>query len=247
MTATVPFTLATPDHTTVSSLACRWTAALIVAEAVTVTVPVVVLGAAIGFPGVLDQPAAIALKAFHDAQGAATFGYQIFVISSFLYIPLAPLLSRALGPDTSLGRVATAFGVAAGITQLLGFIRWLFLVPYFSQLYFDPQTSQATRDGVALIYDSFNVWAGGAVGEHLGFVFLGSWMVALAVLAARSRTLPTWMSVSGGVIGAALFASAFVRLLPTIGPLLEPLNFVANTVWVFWLLALSFFVLRARR
>jgi hypothetical protein len=110
----------------------RLMAALLVAEGVTVTVPVIILGAAIGFPGILDAPAAVAFKAFATAQGAATLGYTIFCLSSFLLLPLAVMASRTLGNGGSLGRVAEALGIAAGITQLLGFTRWLFLVPFLS-------------------------------------------------------------------------------------------------------------------
>jgi Domain of unknown function (DUF4386) len=231
------------SSTTASDMTTRrWTAGLMIAEAVTVTVPVIILGAAIGFPGILDAPAAVAFKAFDAAQGAATLGYSIFCLSSLLLLPLAVMASRTLGNGGSLGQVAEVLGITAGITQLLGFTRWLFLVPFLSGQYFDPQTSQATKDTVAVVYDSFNVMSGKAVGEHLGFVFLGTWMVAITVLASRS--LPAWINYSGAVIGLMILLSAFVGLLPSIAPFLETLNFLANTVWVFWLLAVAILLLR---
>jgi Domain of unknown function (DUF4386) len=95
-----------------------------------------------------------------------------------------------------------------------------------------------------VVYDSFNVMSGKAVGEHLGFVFLGTWMVAITVLASRNRSLPAWVNYSGAAIGLMILLSAFVGLLPSIAPFLETLNFLANTVWVFWLLVVAFVMFR---
>jgi hypothetical protein len=236
--------LSLSDTTASDMTARRWTAALMIAEAVTVTVPVIILGPAIGFPVILDAPAAVAFKTLAAAQGAATLGYTIFCLSSFILLPLVVMASRTLGNGGALGRVAEALGIAAGITQLLGFTRWLFLVPFLSGRFFDPQTTQATKDTIAVAYDAFNVMSGKAVGEHLGFVFLAAWMVLVCVLAARSRSLPAWITVSGGIIGLGIWISAFVAFLPSIAPFLETLNFLANTVWVFWLLAAAFLLLR---
>lgn len=178
------------DTTASNMTARRWTAGLMIAEAVTVAVPAIILGAAIGFPGILSEPAAVALKTYAAAQSTTTLGYTIFLLSSFILLPLAILASRTLGNGGTLGRIAEGLGIAAAITQLLGFARWIFLVPLLSKQYFDPQNSQPTKDTIAVVYDSFNFWASKAVGEHLGFVFLGTWMVLVCVLAARTRALP---------------------------------------------------------
>jgi hypothetical protein len=58
-------------------------------------------------------------------------------------------------------------------------------------------------------------------------------------LAARTQALPTWATVSGAIIGAAIWFSAFVVFLPYNGGFLDTLNFLANTIRAFWLLTIA--------
>ena len=46
------------------------------------------------------------------------------------------------------------------------------------------------------------------------------------------------------MIGLGIWFSAFVVFLPVIGGFLDTLNFLANTVRVFWLLAVAFLMFR---
>src|SRR5689334_24158574 len=90
--------------------------------------------------------------------------------------------------------VGTAIGVLAGAVQFLGLIRWPFLVPSLADMYTDPESTQATRDGVAVVFQAFHRYAGMAIGEHLGFLLY------------KSRLVPRALSLIGLVGGPLLIA-----------------------------------------
>jgi hypothetical protein len=140
--------------------------------------------------------------------------------------------------------VATAFGVVAGVVQFLGLVRWPFLVPYLADTYLDPASSAATRESVAVVFQSFNHYAGVAVGENLGYLFTGLW-TALVALAMFGSQLPfrRWLALLGAVSAAGVLVGT-----------LEPVGFepaadivvVGYILWSVWLALFGVFLLLPR-
>ena len=56
----------------------------------------------------------------------------------------------------------------AALVQLLGLVRRPFLAPYLARTMADPDASEARREAVDVVFQSFNRYLGVAVGEHLG-------------------------------------------------------------------------------
>jgi hypothetical protein len=128
-----------------------------------------------------------------------------------LFVPLAILVHKVLArQDTPYMAVATAFGVAGGVVQFLGLVRWPFLVPYLADVYLDPASSGATRESVAVVFQAFNQYAGVGVGENLGYLFTGLWTVLVA-LAMFGSSLPfrRWLGILGAVSTAGIIAGMF--------------------------------------
>ena len=221
----------------------RWplTGGLLVASAVLAAVGAVVLGAAFGWPAVLDEPGTVALPLFAEAETAVRVGFVLELVSSLLLVPAAFGLAVALGRDTAAVRALTTFGVAGALFQMLGWVRWPIAVPGLSERFADPAASEVERAATAASYDVLNAYAGGAVGEHLGWLMQAPWAIAIGVLAMAAAGLPRWFGVVG-VVSAALWA---VLIVPE--PYVEALGsdgvatvaFGVYTVWFVWLAALG--------
>lgn len=173
-----------------------WLLGLALLHAALAGIAFLVLGSVFDFPGILREPAAVVLATFDESQTTIRSAYYAFAMSSLLLIPMAVLLSRAVAPRRDgLSRVAVVLGAAAGLTQLLGFIRWTIFVPFLADTYADPTTSPATREAVAVAYEIANRYLGMTVGEHLGWVFQGSWLLLVAVaLIDRLEWAAGWAS-----------------------------------------------------
>jgi hypothetical protein len=197
------------------------------------------------YPDILREPTDYVLRSF-DAGGSTLVAiWYGFMLTAVLFVPLAILMHKILArQDTPYMGVATAFGVVAGVVQFLGLVRWPFLVPYLANTYLDPESSAATRESVAVVFEAFNQYAGVAVGENLGYLFTGLWTVLVA-LAMFGAPLPfrRWLALLGMVSAVGIFVGT-----------LEPAGFepAANIVvvgyilWSIWLALTGVFLLLRR-
>ena len=170
-----------------------------------------ILAASFDFPDILRQPPENALNLYRENFATVRFAYYLFSLTAVLTIPIALLLRYVLQREKSvvLG-LATLMGVITGIVQVLGFIRWVFLAPFLVEAYFDPTSSQATKDAVLVVQEAFNRYGGVAVGEHLGWLFNGFWIVLLGLYVAqnRARFLKPWMGYMTMSFGLLLLLSS---------------------------------------
>ena len=197
------------------------------------------------YPDILHEPTGYVLRSF-DAGGSSLVAiWYGFMLTAVLFVPLAVLVHKVLTrEDTPYMAVATAFGVVAGVVQFLGLIRWPFLVPYLADTYLDPASSGATRESVAVVFHTFNQYAGVAVGEHLGYLFTGLW-TALVALAMFGSPLPfrRWLALLGMVSTAGMLVGT-----------LEPVGFepaadivvVGYILWSIWLALFGILLLVTR-
>jgi hypothetical protein len=197
------------------------------------------------YPDILREDADTVLREFDAGGSGLIMTWYGFMLTAVLFVPLAVLVHRVLARrDTPYLAVATAFGVVAGVVQFLGLVRWPFLVPYLADTYLDPASSGATRESAVVMFESFNRYAGIAVGENLGYLFTAIWTALVAVTMVGSA-LPfrKWLSLLGGVSAAAILAGT-----------LEPAGFgaaadivvVGYILWSVWLIAFGALVLGTR-
>ena len=103
------------------------------------------------YPDILRKPTDYILRRFKEGGAPLRRLWYAFALSAALFIPVPVLVQQIFGSDTPwFLAVGTVIGVLAGLVQLLGLIRWSFLVPSLAGVYTDPGSSQATRDSVAL-------------------------------------------------------------------------------------------------
>ncbi|MGH8826781.1 MAG: DUF4386 domain-containing protein [Jiangellaceae bacterium] len=126
------------------------------------------------------------------------------------------------------------------MVQLLGLIRWPFLVPYLARVDADPDASPARREAVDVVFQSFNRYLGVAVGEHLGYLLTGTWTILVGAAFTQTRHAPSWLGIPGIVIGAVLalcsleFVGSAERNGWNLAASLTPITYVA---WSLWLMA----------
>jgi hypothetical protein len=100
--------------------------------------------------------------------------------------------------------VATTIGVLAGLVQMLGLLRWVYVVPALARAYADPTLGPEQREAHAAVFRALHQYLGVGVGEHLGYLFTGMWSVLIGVGVIQGTALPTWLGWPGVVIGAGL-------------------------------------------
>lgn len=196
------------------------------------------------YPDILRQPTDYVLRQFQAGGSALIAMWYGLMLSAVLFVPLTVMLHKVLAQEQIpfLG-VATTIGVIAGIVQFLGLIRWPFLVPYLAQTYLDPASSPATREAIAVVFQTFNQYAGVGVGEHLGYLFTSIWTVLIGLVMLKSPLFKPWLGWLGIMSAIGIFSGIFE---PVGFPVAADINAISFMVWPVWLVITGIFMLRAR-
>ena len=205
-----------------------------IAQGLLIFVPTFVLGAAIGWPGSLSDPASIALPRLADNEGAVRFGYAAYLLYSVLFAVTVTMLARLVEGDMAKGvrRLVVGFAIASVVARSIGIIRWLAPMPELADAY-TSATDDGQRFAIERIYDMLNSF-GGTIGEALGvglFAAISIGLLSIGLL--RSSAIPRWIGV-WAVISAVALAIGSVELLGVDpGPLLT----ITVTIAQLWFLA----------
>jgi hypothetical protein len=211
---------------------------LLIAEAITVTIPVIILGKYFNFPDILRQPAEHAFELFKANQTAILTGYYIFLLSSLIYIPLSYAFTHLFNKQQNkvLINVFVGLGITTSIFQAIGFIRWIFTMPYLTESFFNqPENKQL----ITIIYETINRYAGMSIGEHLGFIAMGSWTIVLGSMMILNSIPKKWIGYIGIVIGLLIIISIGEHFGGKNAPLFGIINFLANTFWTVWIIGVA--------
>jgi hypothetical protein len=199
------------------------------------------LGKRFDYPDILRRPTEEILQRFREGGSSLILLWWAFMLSGLLMIGAAVLLSQALGSGGVLP-VATTVGVLAGLVQMLGLLRWVYLVPSLARSHADPQATPAQREATAAVFRAFHQYLGVGVGEHLGYLLTGLWSILLAIAIVLGDTLAGWLGWPGIVIGAGLAVGSWEFLGPNeergwaLAGAAIPILYVA---WSIWLLGLG--------
>jgi hypothetical protein len=194
----------------------RVTGWLLVIGAVTFAVAATVLSSTFDWPDILREPPQVVLPAFVD--GGTSLVWTWFAVAWTYAILLVPilLLPAALGRrDDPVLRAATFVGAASVLLALIGFLRWVFVVPALAGSYTagDPTTQAA----VAAAWMAQHQFGGALLGEHLGQLLAIAWSITISVIILRSRVLPRWVGWAG-LVASALYVFNQGDILATAVP-----------------------------
>jgi hypothetical protein len=217
------------------------TAILLMVVPIVFTLVFILLGTTFEYPDILRKPVAYVLERFSaGGAGLIALWYGMF-LSALAFIGI-PLLTRRLFPKPSLLLdLGTVFGVLAGLVQALGFARWIFLVPALAATHLDPNSSDATRAAIGVVFDAFNHYAGIGIGEHMGYLFTALWTLSICTaLVSRSK----WLGLSGSVFAIGILFG----LLEPIGlAWAGAINAVSYLAWSVWMIFFGITIWRGKQ
>jgi hypothetical protein len=217
---------------------------LLLVEALLALAPVLILGAAIGWPASLDRPAAEQLAAVAAAPAAVSLGYGLYLLYSLLIAPLMIGLAARLpgGLAHPLGASIAAFAVMSALARALGILRWLTVMPALAAEH--AAADAAGRRAIEPLFDALTTYGGG-IGEVLGVSLLMAFALGLLCAAAlrgglSGRAMPRPLAVLGLVVSALLAGLA----LPSLGIAVELPVALAVSGLSLWMLLLGLWMLR---
>jgi hypothetical protein len=206
-----------------------------------------VLSATFGWPDILREPAGVVLAAA-DEGGAALVRtwFATAWTHALLGVPLL-LLPAALGRrDDPVLRAATAVGAASVLLSLIGFLRWVFVVPPLAHAW--AGGDGGVRIATEAAWVAQHQFGGALLGEHLGQVLAIGWSVTVSLALLRSRVLPAWTGWAGlGASALYLLNQGDVLATAIPGfPVWDAAGLIGSTAWGVWVAALGAALLLTR-
>jgi len=189
------------------------------------------------YPDILRKPTDYILSQFNTGGRRLILTWYSFALTGLLFIPIAILVNQVLAePGMPYMAVAAIVGVLAGLVQFFGLIRWTFLVPYLAKTYFEPDTSQATRDSISIVFQAFHRFAGMAIGEHLGYLLTSIWTALIALAITQSSQFNSWL----GWLGFLPAIGIFIGLFEEAGfKAAVAINAISYILWSIWLITVG--------
>jgi hypothetical protein len=224
----------------------RVTGWLLVIGAVGFAVAATALSSTFDWPDILREPPEVVLPAF--VGGGTSLVWTWFAVAWTYAILLVPilLLPAALGRrEDPVLRAATFVGAASVLLALIGFLRWVFVVPALADSY--TAGDATTKAAVAAAWTAQHQFGGALLGEHLGQLLAIAWSITISVLVLRSGMLWRWVGWAGLVASVLyLFNQGDILATAVPGfPVFDLAGFIGSSLWGLWVIALGVAVLRA--
>lgn len=218
----------------------RTAGGLMIAAAVLANVCFALLGSRFNYPDILREPATNILRQFHSDVGPVALLFAGLAAASALLIPIAWFSRHLLGPaPTRVRRIMVTAGIAAGMVQVVGLLRWPLFVPRLAAVVANPATKADARSNAIDTFQTLHTYLGGLVGEAFGYALTAIWTVAMVTGVVRR---PGRWFAPLGIASAILIA---MGLLEPLGIALAGLaNFVGYIVWSLWVVTFGIWLLR---
>jgi hypothetical protein len=192
----------------------------------------VALGRLFDYPNILRRPAGEILERFRAGGGRLRAAWYVFMASGLLFTMVPLLLHPVLeARGVQAVMLATGLGVLAGLVQVLGLLRWSFLVPYLAEEHVRA-TDPAERRSIELAFESAHRYLGMGVGEHLGYLLTGAWAIVMAIVLPEAGLVPPVLGWIGLLPAVAILAGLLEPLEVRWAGAVNALGYLAFSAWL---------------
>ena len=210
---------------------------LLILGALGVFIPYTILTIIFDYPGILRQDPGFILTKFREGGASLIFVWFLFAMLGLPLIIAYILIGHKLENKISFVRWATTLGVISVIVQIIGLLRWTFVVPVLAYN-FATAISEASKESNKIVFQTMHQFGGVLLGEHLGQLFTVIWTVMIATAFNKLRLFPKWI-IWLGYISATIYLLAQPELFKTVipnFPVWEMAGFIGSTLWLIWLI-----------
>jgi hypothetical protein len=214
----------------------RMTAALFLAFFLLIAIGNLWLASAFNFPDILRQPAADRFALFQTNQGAIIPAYYLMGLTSILQIFMAVGMYHLTKQGRLVDLFALTAGVLSGVFQVLGFFRWVILIPMLASAY---SSNEISTDVIFFLEKFANTYLGMTVGEHLGTLFTGLWLLALGIVLVKNAAFDKRLAWLGLVAGLVLTVQSYEAVNSAALSFLAELAIALWGLYVVWVFILT--------
>ncbi len=221
---------------------------LLITGAIALFIPYNMLIVMFEYPDILRQGTATILTKFQEGGDELIWTWFAFAITGIPLLPAYILIGQKLEGKSSVARMATTIGVIGLIVQMIGLLRWTFVVPVLADSFVNV-ADEPTRAAAIMAFKTIHQFAGVILGEHLGQLFTIAWTVLISFVLLKLKGIPTWLGYFGYAASAIYLmaqAELFATAMPSV-PVWDMAGFIGSTLWLIWLIILGAYFLRSEK
>jgi hypothetical protein len=192
-----------------------------------------ILGVLSGFPDIQFAGVDELLTRVRDSGTAGILAWYVYIVPGVLYIASTVMLQKVMEPERiPWFGVATAMGVTAWAIQFFGLVRWIFVYPYLANLWFETPTDPVNRKIVSVVFDTFNNYAGYALGQTIGIGLTALWILLVGIAIKKSPLFKPWL----GYLAIFVAIGEFIGNLGPLGSVIPGVDMrtLFNVSGLFW-------------
>ncbi|HRG82642.1 MAG TPA: DUF4386 domain-containing protein [Chitinophagaceae bacterium] len=220
---------------------------LLISGAAGVFIPYTILSIIFNYPDVLRQEPGSILTQFHHGGNGLIGTWFAFAILGLPLLPAYQLIGQQAEKHSIWAKTATMLGVAGLIVQMIGLLRWTFVVPVLSEQYVNT-TDPAIKAAAISSFSTLHQFAGVLLGEHLGQLFTIIWTIMISLILMKAKFFSRWMGWLG-IISSLIYLLAQADLFATVipgFPVWEMAGFLGSTLWLIWLIITGILMIRKK-
>lgn len=209
---------------------------LLMAGAIALLIPYTVLTIIFEYPVILRQGTGTILTKFYQGGNTLIWTWFAFAVTGLPLIPAYIMIGQKLENKAPMIRMATTIGVIGLIVQMIGLLRWTFVVPVLADTFMHA-TDDATKAAAIVSFKTIHQFAGVILGEHLGQLFTITWTLMISISFAKLKLMPKWVTLLG-IISGLIYLVAQSELFATVikgFPVWDMAGFIGSTLWLIWL------------
>jgi hypothetical protein len=129
----------------------------------------------------------------------------------------------------------TTIGIISGVVQIIGLLRWVFVVPVLATEYVNT-LSASKQAAIEISFKVIHQFGGVLLGEHMGQLFTVIWTVFISFALLKMNIIPKWLALWSFIASAiCLLAQAelLAIVIPTF-PVIGIAGFIGSTLWLLW-------------
>ena len=215
--------------------------------AILVNIPYTLLIINFDYPDILRLPAAEILTKFQAGGSSLIYTWLAFAWVGLPMLLGAIMLKRILADENApFLETATTLGVIGFIVQVVGLLRWVFVVPVLARIFTDPTTDSVTKAALPLVFSAVHQYGGVILGEHLGQFLIILWMSMLSGILYKSKRFSKWVAYLGW-IASAVYILAQTELLATAIPSFPVIGWAGlygSLLWLLWMIVVGVYLVK---
>lgn len=217
---------------------------MLILGAIGVLAPYIILTFIFEYPDILRQDTGVILAKFDEGGSLLIWTWWAFAILGLPLLIACILLGEKLEKNISFARWATILGSIGLLVQMVGLLRWTFVVPVLANNFVtgNDMTREASKVGFQIIHQ----YGGVILGEHIGQLFTILWTIAISYAFIQHNILPKWIAWMG-YIASIIYLMAQAELFAIVisgFPFWDLAGFVGSSLWLVWLITVGIYFMR---